>query len=703
MRRIYSIFLVLACLLSGCVQADTTYLEDYGFVQTPQQSPTTQTEASPQQATQKPTLPPLKTPAAPQAPEKPSTPQPPATPAPPASPAATAAPTPDPTPQASTEPGKPAPATPTAPEAPVQNIPEPPAAGRLYFADQPGFAGEDAVQLENGKYALEDLTLLSKLLQLGQWQGLAKVFSLFGTTLSPDIRLADFAKDGLFAPSPIISGLGMDEDRGLAYFVIRQSGGNAQGNSYLFLFQKQEEAYVPLSAICMSSGEGEHEFVEVYGNLFFVQHAESTAGSETLTRSRWYLCADGQLKLDIVASGERRTETLLEQYASDISTVQWANTAYGFAGKLSGEVLLQYERFPGSPTSISLGTGGEYTLYYNEEEAAFYTDADRREFFLDTGAIQPGQYKHIFDAQLNQIKLIARTEYEVSWAEAFLGMPDWNASPQKAPVGEDAFTPAAGAELPVVSFAKNQNAMFAKNTLEVLADDIESMRGDGLMQLLASYGVQDAALHAKGPLEEEPFDLLWKGIREISCTVNIHSARERIAILDIRYRNGADNGLLLLFRLEGDAWAADSMYAYAPARGAEESAFELVGGALCCTYQTDSRNRQPVYETMVIQPGKPALRFASSYTEKGGEAYRVHYQAAPSNTGWAGCLYVTVLQQDEEAPIASYTAPLWLGESGWAARVEDAPLLEGNAGAHAALQSGVDFVLALRGGAETEE
>lgn len=672
MRRIITVILLIALSITGCVHADTVYVEGKGYMPVASGVPAlpeaaTEPDITPSSEEQH-TLPVTPKPTLPASTNSPT--ERPATPAP------ALPPTPSSEPEPETE-NPPAPETADVPEKgpvlPKNDIKELPEEKRLYLHTRPAIAGKNMYSFSGGVYTELELNIFCKLAALQQWSSLGEVMSLFGTTLYPDIRLCDFS-EGLFAPSLSVSSEPFyNEVTGIATITLRHDDALAEDRAeYTLLFQKAEDGYRPLRVTRETvgdAGERLHEqwIQEIGSERFYVTITEEGNGNERVLRERWYSYTDYELLLSFVYKGECSSEYLFEQYETRLEEKDAKLTDFGFILPAHSEALLQFEGMEGSPTPITVGAQQEFTVYYNRQEASFYVDVDKQEFFADHVRIEPGQYKYIFGAELAAVVEAARHPLEVAWATDLLEAPDWEVCQPEPPMEEERYgLPTEQANIRVIPFDFTKpSRQFTQRTLQAFVEDIRNMRESSFMQLAQQYAiyVKPQLGEEGGDTENPPFDIKWSDIKKLSCSLDITTAHERIAVIQLSYTERAKQKILLLcFTLETNAWQPSCAYSFT----AESSSSKLYyrDGLLYCTYTQEIRNRQPVDVTLVLDGGSLLATYISSYQGKDGTVYTLAFQKAASIGRLTGMFTISAVRKGEEKPVLKYKLPVW-EQDGW--------------------------------------
>lgn len=670
MRRVISVILLVTIAISGCVHTDTAYIEGIGYVPLESNAPAAPEQPAPATpepaeeppapaAAPKPTLPPMENSPAPQS-------------APAITPRSTPVDTPKQTPAITPTPAPPTPAPSDLEEKatplPRDELVEPPKEERLYL--QPALLEIEDYRMIGRVYSEQELSLLCKLVASQKWSSLQELLGLFGTALYLDIRLCDFSPDGLFAPALTVDLEPLyNEAIGLAEIsLLYQDVLTREATEYSMIFKKTEEGYAPLRIVRTAGSVPAklHErWIQEAGNeRFYVTMTEERENNAWVMRERWYSEKDYTLKLSLVYKGEYKSDFSLEQYNTKLNTSAIEYTNYGFTLPVRSEMLLQFI-MEGSPTPISMGAEQEYALYYNSAEEAFYVDANRQEFVAEKGKLQPWQYKHVFGEELTMVVQAARHPLEEAWAANLLAMEE--DTPLDWPEEENRHAlPNEQEQIQRISIRGTESRLFSQLTLQSLAEDIRNMREDSLMQLAARYAIVPTRQFTEEQSNTEPpFDITWNDVKLVSYSLDITTARERLAVMELRYtEKGKHKTLLLCFALEGNAWQFSSAYSFAPHKTSQLGKLQYQDGLLYYTFTQDVRNNQPVETTLVLNETGLQVQYVSGYQGKDGTAYSLAFQKAPGSAGLTGAFMITAVLKGEETPVLTYRLPVWSGHDG---------------------------------------
>lgn len=464
----------------------------------------------------------------------------------------------------------------------------------------------------------EELNMLAITLRLKNWKSLAVVLEAFGWHLQDacinDVRMIDFARHDGYDTDFDISMPQYYEDNGIAYIVLR-TGEYHHEACYVLVFQKDSErGYGMKSIITLNEdyyAESPEFIFRTLGRKLYLVWDEIWAhgtGFEDYSQE-WYDTDTGQRVYTYDTHGYEA-----ECIPDDIEEGTWEAAVshdvipVGNAGDFY--LQAQYSR------SFSFTNGAADETYTCEYQVHY--DAGQDMFFTAYDALLP----LYLQAELSPIKCVR------DWAARQIAYIDEQRkdTPDSPPVTENRKAlPAADFRIEKLEL---MGGALSEERLHSFCEGLDAMETgefEEMGRVLSSYGFWE---YGNGGITEGVLKgSVLDGISHVSCTLDMDSCKERIALLHLRYdRERERRGATFVYVLgdEGDRWRLEAAYAYPLAQG--ESAVEATYLDGYASYllkiPVGRANGHTVYESVVCNTDLiQGLQFVSEYYDIKGNKY----------------------------------------------------------------------------------
>ncbi len=469
--------------------------------------------------------------------------------------------------------------------------------GSYGVVDGPAYAGP------------QELNMLAITLRQKNWKSLAAVLEAFWWHLQDacinDVRMFDLVRHDGYDTEFDISMPCYDEENGMAYIVLR-TGEHQDVTRYVLVFQKNSGGVYAMESVVTLNGD---PYLESPGFTF-----------QTIGR-KIYLVWDG--------------DYAQQWYDTDTGLRVYAYTTDGYeADWLPDNLEDETWETAVSHEAIQVGNEGDFYLPAKESHSFSFTDGAEDETYtceyrVYYDALQ-GMFYAAYDALLPLYlqAALSPTEYVRDWAERRIAYIDElrKYSPDSSPVAEDRMV------LPMADFQTEKlelmGGALSEERLHWFCESLNAVKTgkfEEMGRLLSSY---DFWKYGNGGITEGVLKgSLLNGISNVSCTLDMDSCKERIALLHLRYdREGERRGATFVYVLgdEGDRWRQDAVYAYPLAQG--ESAVEAMYLDGYASYllkiPVGRANGHTVYESVVCNTDLiQGLQFVSEYYDSKGNRY----------------------------------------------------------------------------------
>lgn len=438
-----------------------------------------------------------------------------------------------------------------APPAPgEENLPPPadtalpPEEERAYFTPRGGkrIAGEPI--------SGEDLRHLAIQLGLKQWDSLNVVLEAFGCGRieGGDLRICDITRFEE-APSGIVCSPYPIVKEGFEYAYLSLTG-QETGAQFLVMFRIEETGgYRPASVIEL---DNYYRYVKGYENDLRV---ERIAGKTMLVwqgviqtgtgyygvEEQWYDCETGAR---VFAFTAELADYVTISHMEDLTQ----RAAYTYKEAEEGAACAEISR--------------EY-LFMQETDEALYEEsyADTYPVFYDA---RKDRFFILKESQRAQYQALSAHENgEIAqWARQRLQYLDAQQKPYEHPK--------EGARYQVAYQSRSfrylsvYSRQMSREMLERMTDAINAQAYSGLRELLGAHGAPSYTLHEAPILLED-----WGAVGDVRCTLDMRTAKEREAYVNILYDyEGQRRGLLLVYNIGTEAaWSLYHAIEYIDAEG----------------------------------------------------------------------------------------------------------------------------------------
>lgn len=489
-----------------------------------------------------------------------------------------------------------------------------PAENREYFKPE----GRYGVMSGTAFAGPEELNMLAITLRLKNWKSLAVVLAAFGWHLQDacinDVRMVDIARHNGYDTEFDISLPQYDEENGIAYIVLR-TGEYQHEACYVLVFQKNNERGYGMKSIITLNED---------------YYAETPRFTFQTIGSKHYLVWD-----EIWAHGTGFEDYSQEWYDTDTGQRVYTYDTHGYEAEcIPDEIEEETWEAAVSHGAIPVGNAGDFYLQAQYSRSFSFTNgaADETytcEYQVYYDALQ-GMFYAAYDALLPLYlqAALSPTEYVRDWAERRIAYIDElrKYSPDSSPVAEDRMV------LPMADFQTEKlelmGGALSEERLHWFCESLNAVKTgkfEEMGRLLSSY---DFWKYGNGGITEGVLKgSLLNGISNVSCTLDMDSCKERIALLHLRYdREGERRGATFVYVLgdEGDRWRQDAVYAYPLAQG--ESAVEATYLDGYASYllkiPVGRANGHTVYESVMHNTDLiRGLQFVSEYYDSKGNKY----------------------------------------------------------------------------------